>query len=179
MILEIRIPGISTYLFHPEKCILKQDRQYILDANVLDIVLLKESGLMLVSLDSVHSPLSTKEPISHALAPAIRVFRPRLEKFDKLGGEWQFEWVGYDPAIGGHGTMQDGSFEDIASKLDRTLQLDDVRHEIELQSATKPNALYSPLGEFLYGLENLRKKFQGDGQEQETEELAVNNPEEP
>ncbi|KAF7509524.1 hypothetical protein GJ744_007924 [Endocarpon pusillum] len=168
------IPGISTYLFHPEKCILKQDRQYIVDANVLDIVLLKESGLMLVSLDNVHSPLSTKEPTSHALAPAIRVFGPRLEQFD---GKRQFGWVGYDPATGGHGTIQIGSFEDIASKLNETLQSNDVRHEIELPSATKPDALYSTLGEFLYGLENLRKKSQGDGQEQETEELAVTHPE--
>lgn len=170
MIWMIRIPGISTYLFHPEKCLLKQDRQYVMDANVLDIVLLKERDLMLVSLDNVHSPLSTKEPTSHALAPAIRVFGPRLEKSD---GERQFEWVGYDPATGGHGTVQNGSFEDIASKLNQTLQSNDVRHEIELQNATKPNALYSPIGEFLYGLENLRKKSQGDGQEQQAEELAV------
>ncbi len=170
-----RVPGISSYLFYPERSLLEQDRQYVLDANVLDIVLVKESGLMLVSLDGVHSPLSTKESTSHAMPPIIRVFRPRI---DLLDGERQFEWVGVDPAIEYHRAMQNGSFEDTASKLHETLQSDDVRHEIEVQSTIKPKALYSDLGEFLYGLENLRKKSQGDGQEHEAEELAVIHAEE-
>lgn len=127
---------------------------------------------MLVSLDNVHSPLSTKVPISHKLAPIILSFR-----LDKLDGERRSEWVEYDPTIRGPGTTQNSSFEDVASKLGQTLHSEDFRHEIEVESATKPNALYSPLGEFLYGLENLRKKSQGDGHEQEAEDLAVTHPE--
>ena len=173
--ITIRTPGLSTHLFYPKSCFLKKHRQYTLDANVLDIVLMKESGFMLVSLDNVHSPLSTKEPASQKVPPIIRAFDLRT---DRVNGESQHEWIKHDPHSSADEDVQHGSFDDMASKLNQTLRSEYIRHEVEFETAVKPKALYSTLGEFLYGWENLRKKSQGDGEEQRAEELAATNPEE-
>ncbi len=172
--LAIRTPFISTCLFYPATCLLKQDRQHTLNANVLEIIIIKNQGIMLVSLDNIHAPLSMKKPISHPLPPIISAFE---FKVGRTNGAWQYEWLEYSPPIKGHGSVQRGSFDDIASKLTRTLQSEDIRHEIEVKDTVKPEALYSQLGEFLYGLESLRKKTQGDGEVQQAEELAATDPE--
>jgi hypothetical protein len=133
------------------------------------MVLLRECGMMLVSLDNVHSPLSTNESSPHTLPPIIRIFHLKIGQAD---GAIQLEWVEHDHLLKGKETAQRGRFDEIASILECTLQSDDVRHEIELETTVKPKTLYSPLGGFLYGFENLRKRSQGDGDEAQAEELA-------
>lgn len=132
---------------------------------------------MLVSLDNIHSPLSMKRPVSVALQPIISVFQLK-KHLDN--GDGEFEWIEYDPPIQGNVSVQHGSFNDTASKLEHTLHTENVRHQIEFEEIVKPKALYSTLGEFLYGLENLRKKHQGEAERQHSEEqllLIRKNPE--
>lgn len=131
---------------------------------------------MLVSLDNFHCPLSTKQRMSHPCRPIIRLFELRVGSGD---GEGQYDWIQHNPLGKGDEKVQKSSFDDIASKLEGILQSEDVRHEIEVEEAVKPKVLSSPLGESLYGLENLRKKSQGDGEGQHVEERAADNPEEP
>lgn len=160
----IRIPGIFTYRFLPASCVLVKDRQYLLSANVLDIVLSQSKGMMLVSLDNVHAPLSMKRPISHPLPPLISAFQLQVNHQDE---DWQYDWIEYNRPGSAAESVQPSSFDDMASKLEHTLQSDDVLHDIEVEEPTKAKELYSSLGEFLYGLENLRKKTQGDGEAQQ------------
>jgi hypothetical protein len=136
---------------------------------VLDIALIEDRKLMLVSLDN-------KLSYSHTLPPRIEVLELQIEFRDKV---WQFEWLEHDCPLEEVRGAEAGSRDDIASKLKHTLQsAEEVRHEIEVDENAKPRALYSPLGEFLYGLENLRKKSHGDGDGQEVNETAAINPEE-
>lgn len=171
----IRAPGILTYLFDPRECILKQKRQYLVSANVLDIALIKDKRTMLVSLDNVHSPLSTKRPVPYPLPPMISFLELQIDPCD---GNWQYEWIECNPEKKGNAGMAPCSFGDIASKLERAMQSEAVRHEIEVEEEVKPRPLYSRLGEFLYGLENLRKKYRADGDGQQAEEVLATNPEE-
>lgn len=171
----ISTPGISTFHFDPGRCLLKQERQYLLGANVLDIVLMKDKGMMLVSLDNVHSPLSMKRPNTQLLPPIVRVFDLRIIQ---CAGDLQYKWFAYDHPSEGEEGVPSEEFEDIASNLERTLQSEEIRHEIQVEETVKAKALYSPLGEFLYGLENLRKKPQGDGKVQQGDGLADIHPEE-
>ena len=134
---------------------------------MLDIAILKDRMTMLVSMDNVHAPMSIKRPNAGTLLPMIRVFDVRM---DKHGGDWQYEWSEQDPLLGDEGSVEPGSSVDLASKLERTLRSEEVRHEIEFGETVRPSALYSPLGDFLYGLENLRKKFHGEGDRQQTED---------
>jgi hypothetical protein len=173
--LIIRTPAVFSYLFYPEKRVLKPDRTYPLPANVLDIALLKDRWTMLISLDNVHSPMSTKQPLQQTQPPMIRVFDLRIHQRD---GDWQYEWIGHNPTEASSRSEEPGSSGDFASKLERTLQSDEVRHEIEFEEAVKPRALYSSLGDFLYGLENLRKKSYAEGDGQQTEDATAINPEE-
>lgn len=127
---------------------------------------------MLVSLDNVHLPLSTNQATLQSLSPIIRIFELDVT---------QHEWIPCSPANEADRNPQSGILDHVASKLENTLQLENVRYEIEFEKDTNPKALYSRLGEFLYGMENLRKKAQGDreGQEEEEEAVAAINPEEP
>lgn len=170
-----RTPIIFTYLFYPGLAVLKQDKQYMLNANVLDIVMITDTGTMLVSLDNVHLRLSTREAAFHQLRPLVHAFDLRFSQIDGLP---QYDWIQYEPPVRGHETVECGSFEDIASRLEDTLQAEEICHEIEFEKNVQPNAFYSSLGEFLYGLENLRKKSQVDGGEQQAEDLTAPHPEE-
>jgi hypothetical protein len=143
---------------------------------VLDIALTKERSFMLVSLDNIHCPLSTKQKMSHPRRPIIHLFELRVVQSD---GEWQYDWIQHNPLDKCDEKVQHSNFDNIASKLEGTLQLEDIHHEIEVEETVKPKALYSLLGESWYGLENLRKKSQGDGEAQHAEEIAAANPEEP
>jgi hypothetical protein len=110
-----------------------------------------------------------KTPYSHALSPIVRPLNLNVER---CNGEWQYQWVEYDPSLEGSTKVEPKSFDDIASKLEQALQSDDVKHETEVDAEAKPKGAYSPLGEFLYGLENLRKKTQKEDEEQQGEEVA-------
>jgi hypothetical protein len=171
-----RTPSIFTLLFHPGTSVLKQHKRYMLNANVLDIVMIKETETMLVTLDNVHVRLSTKEPAFHKIKPVINAFALR---FSLIDGAPDYDWIQYHSPIRGQETSESGSFEDIVSRLEDTLQAEEIRYEIEFEKNVKPKALYSSLGEFLYGLENLRKRSHGDGEKQQAEDLAGIHPAEP
>lgn len=163
------MPGIFTYLFYPDNRLLIPDKQYHLPANVLDIVILRDCMTMLISLDNVHAPMSTKRPNPESLLPKIHVLDIRI---DRPGREWQYSLIEAKSLPEGEGSVEPGSSADVASKLGCTLQSEEVRHEIESGETVKPSALYSPLGDFLYGLENLRKKIHGEGAGLQTEDGA-------
>lgn len=120
---------------------------------------------MMVSLDNVHSPWSMNRLNRAKVPPDIAIFDLKIDQNDP---SIQCEWIQFEPPLHQHdGFITSGSFDDIASKLPDTLQSEDVYHEIEISAPTKSKSLYSSLGEFLYGLENLRKKnrIEGDGEQ--------------
>jgi hypothetical protein len=168
-----RTPCLFTFLFYPERCVLELHKRYMIDANVLDIVVIKETETMLVSVDNVHVQLSTKEPASHKIKPLIYAF---ALQFSSIHGAPQYDWIRYRCPIKGQESAENGSFEDIASRLEDTLQAEDILFEIELEKSVQPKALYSSLGEFLYGLEHLRKRSHGNGEEQQAEGLDGTHP---
>ena len=107
----------------------------------------------------------------------IRVFDLSINQRDAV---FQYDWIELNPAEASGRNLHPGSHSDIASKLERTLRSEEVRHEIQFEEVVKAKALYSSLGEFLYGLENLRKKFYGEahGNGQQVEGDVGINPEE-
>jgi len=148
----------------------------MLEANVLDIVVIKETETMLVSLDNVHVRLSTKEPAFHKMRPFIYVF---ALGFSLIDGAPQYDWIRYHCPIEGQESAESGSKQNIAERLEDMLQVEDIRFEIEFEKNVQPKAVYSSLGEFLYGLEHLRKRSHGDGEEQQAEDLEGIHPTKP
>lgn len=131
--------------------------------------------MMLVSLDNVHLPFSTNQTRSQLLSPIMSIFELNTAQNH---GDWQYNLIPCSLGIEADGNQQSSSLDDVASKLKSTLQSKGVWHEIEFEKDTNSKALYSRLGEFLYGLENLRKKAQGDREAQEEEAVLAINPEE-
>lgn len=136
---------------------------------MLDVVLIKDRRIMLLSVDNVHAPSSMNRPVPRMHQPCIHAFNLKIDHRDP---DWQYEWVRFYPAFEDISGIAPGSFRDIANKFSNPLWLKDMEHEIEIEEAIKPNALYSSLGEFLYGSENLRKKFQEEGEAQREDKIA-------
>jgi hypothetical protein len=171
-----RTPCIFTFLFYPGKSVLKLHKRYMLTANVLDIVVIKETETMLVSLDNAHVILSTKEPAFHKMKPIMYAFA--LE-FSLIDGAPQYDWIQHDYPIEDQESAESGNYHNIASTLEGVQQAEDIRFEIEFEKIVRPKALYSDLGGFLYGLEHLRKRSHGDGVEQQVDDLGGIHPAEP
>jgi hypothetical protein len=173
----VRVPAISTYQFHPSKGLLKEGRQYGLDGNVLDILLLKDRGIMIVSLDNIHSSGSTNTVSPFKALPKIAIFELKVNQTQSDQSE-PFEWILYKARVDDDVPTTPGSFDDTASKLQQTLHAEAFCHEVEVEEVSKSKRpLYSSLGEFLYGLENLRKRSHVEGDGETVEEIARVDPE--
>ena len=112
-----------------------------LEGNVLDVAVIEEKQMILVSIDNVHEPGSTKESrIGPETVPAT-VHEYELVASDSTAKYQQMEWMATSKLI-----------VDEAIWQERNLDLG-----MKSFTRAKGRGVYSELGEFLYGLENLRK----------------------
>lgn len=145
------VPLLLSYTINSEgKLSLRQTME--LSGNVLDVAVLPSQQSLVVSLDAAHVSGST---LSYDTSSAAST--PSLVAFElEVSGD-NASWK--------------------PSKLSDTLtsavaQINDVPDVPDVSSSGRQGrkGAYSPLGEFLYGLENLRKKRGMDAQEAEEDE---------
>ncbi|KAL9617872.1 MAG: hypothetical protein Q9160_007360 [Pyrenula sp. 1 TL-2023] len=137
-----------------------------LSGNVLDVLPIRSRNELLISIDNAHAPGSTNLGRSPELSTS-----PFLQAFT-VNQSWKAVEQSLD--IGGEG------IEAAASKIqwdpcpspDLMNQAAATCGIVEVELPLEPldqKTLYSPLGEFLYGLENLRKKPVQDERKAEEE----------
>lgn len=117
-----------------------------LPGNALDVARMQED-VILVSTDNVHMPGSVKQMRTDpaALADSVVSFQLESEHLrDAHGTKRYLSWKPSDLPAGLSASLDSGTF---------------VGPELASQPSAK--ATYSVLGEFLYGLENLRKNRSG------------------
>ena len=109
-----------------------------LPGNPLDVAFLPEHQTILVSIDHIHNPGSVKYHRGRTTPPGLG---------DSI--------VSFQLS-----TKREWGPSDIAEKLSETIRIEiekDSFTSVEVTEQKNPKATYSVLGEFLYGLENLRK----------------------
>jgi hypothetical protein len=119
--------------------VLRHQQTLHLSANILDVAQMSGQPLVVLSLDTVHKPWSAKvllDDASSAPAPfvALRLVGP------KQGSQWQ---------VDDYATSINAGFREV-------MDVPVVAKEDGQGHRSKGD--YSVLGEFLYGLENLRKR---------------------
>lgn len=118
-----------------------------LSGNVLDVAVLSDQRSIVVSLDAAHVSGSTLSYSTDSAASS-----PPLVAFEM-------------DTSGDGATWKPLRLSD--TLLSATAQIDDIPDVPEVSNNARQGrkGAYSPLGEFLYGLENLRKKRGMDAQE--------------
>ena len=134
-----------------------------LSGNALDVAVIPEARTILVSLDTVHSPQSTKiaKEESQPQIPAFAAFKvTQVSGTDSNDIGQILQWQEQTVAVDAINTLA----EQVAPRPEVDVSKWD-REEKPATSEAKPKSgswmkqqIYSPLGEFLYGFENLRKK---------------------
>lgn len=151
-----RIPKISLVEYDCREHVFKSVGQISLAENVLDILPLKH-GTFLIAVDTFHEPWSMKSRPARNQEPKIVV----LKVWDgSEAGKQKIEWTVSDPTSPDPKTRLDMETDEatrIALNLRQALQLDACHHVVEA-GEYKSRALYSTVGDFLYGQENLRKR---------------------
>jgi tRNA (guanine-N(7)-)-methyltransferase subunit TRM82 len=145
-----------------------------LAGNVLDVVVAEAGRLLLVSIDTIHQPCSMKarrnEPRSQA--EAIVCFALQEDVRGEAANE--------PPVVLEEGKVLPLWTRSSLPAIDKALACELVTAEVEPEEEGKrhkPHSVYSKLGEFLYGLENLRKyREQEDleGDEEPEPEVGAN-----
>lgn len=132
-----------------------------LDGNVLDVAVAEAGKLMFVSIDTIHQPCSMKtwrpEPIGQ---------REAIASFALQDGAHG------DPTNETSAVLEEGRVVALWTRsslpaIDKALAGELINADVEAEEGGKQhksNKDYSKLGEFLYGLENLRKHREHDGQ---------------
>jgi len=119
-----------------------------LDSNVLDVLHLREQNVVVVSVDTVHFPGSYNNYRSEPV-PATNAF--------------QFFGVKYGEILS-HALPIQGVCLKLSSDVELAIEptsrdpLAEPRNGKDTQASAKYEKTYSPLGEVIYGLENLRKR---------------------
>ena len=139
-----------------------------------------ENATFLISLDNYHSIFSMKSTDTRSRPPIVVVLELQAV-WEKC--EWKYAWRVSDPSQPDD-ALPDGSGINnkqnsvIALKLQEALDLEGCHYNIGPDKLERPQGLYSTLGEFLYGLENLRKRPQTEQPEEGTEVVGASRLEE-
>lgn len=163
-----RIPILFTYHFYQNLRCLKLAIKTTLPANVLCLSLLDEvEGLLLISLDNAHRPYSMVLPLSDIRTPMMEVLKLTVkDKENEV--RHRYEWICQEKTRASSAEIHNFGMTDLVSRSDngyhhqlalnlsKILEADAALYKVDfVKNAT---GSYSPLGEFLYGRENLRKK---------------------
>jgi len=140
------------------------------DGNVLDVLHLRQQNLVIVSVDTAHSPGSYKDylPQPAGASEAFKFFG--IRHGEVMSNTLPTQGVCLEPSSDVTLTLEPVPTDSLADK----------RHSNETESRAKYEKTYSGLGELIYGLENLRKRrgkvaeeeddaADGDGMEGELE----------
>lgn len=119
-----------------------------LDSNILDLVHLRKQNVVVISVDTAHSPGSYKDYRAEPL-PATEAFRFfGVRRGEVLSNTLPIEGVCLEPS----------SDATLALEPMPTDSLSDNRTVNETEARANYEKTYSILGELIYGLENLRKR---------------------
>ncbi|KAJ9655088.1 tRNA (guanine-N(7)-)-methyltransferase non-catalytic subunit trm82 [Neophaeococcomyces mojaviensis] len=148
--LLVALEGLSLlFVFALTRFELRHVQTLNLDGNALDVVDLREQHAVVVSIDSVHKPCSVKEyrdEDGRDVDP-VQIFTLRPEQLHEV--EAEIFGVRLERNANLVSFRMDGiSIESLSNKREATGYNQDKGHE----------KMYSVLGEFIYGLENLRKR---------------------
>lgn len=125
---------------------------------MLDVTQMDDSRI-LVSLDTVHKPVSLKtfQGDGSTTIPALQIFEHGKKIKDSANGnsEYPYDWT-------------ELTLSAIAQSNEFLAEVENPKAESKVKGRGY-ETIYSSLGEFLYGLENLRKKRGGTAEEEEEE----------
>lgn len=123
-----------------------------LQGNVLDVVFMEAKQAMVVSMDNVHEAGSVKIPRTDPLGVGNSLVAYQLGPENSEA--YKSSSRGSEPQRWRLSDYTEALFDTIVFEKDDFPKTDFI-------GQTNPKATYSALGEFLYGLENLRKNRSG------------------
>ena len=137
---------------------LKHHQTIRLSGNVLDVAIPETQCKIMVSVDAFHEPCSVK-----TRRPSTNEDRDHFQSFDLVSS-----------GLGAHGKDDDlywRSSNDAVgiNKAFQKLSVDKLL--VHKSTTSNANSTYSDVGEFLYGLENLRKRTGIDAVDEKEEDM--------